>query len=374
MAEVSKTRERGFTLIEMMIALALGVLVVGAAVDLFSRGMNASWLVSQRAEMQQDVRAASNFMRQDISMAGAGLPVGGVALPAGSGTPIYGCDQNKCYIGNTASPAGIAFPNNFIYGVIPGYQLGTTINAAKGPTDIITVAYVDYSLLSNCYNVTFNNSNGTQATFSLPGTPLPGCSAPPPPVLSNSANGLTAGDLLLFTSNVGGNTAYAVGEVTQNVTGSAAPYTVNLVSPDALGINQPGATSGDTKQIVAGTGTTAVRLLLISYYINVLPDPLGAGAGVPRLMRQVSGHTPVPLAENIADMHFTYDTYDTSGNLLNNTGDGGLSVGVSPGLIRNVNITHLTIRGQLRGTTGYQGFDLQTAVSTRNMAFQNRYQ
>src|SRR4029077_15144108 len=85
---------RGFTLIELVVSMAVGLIVVGAAVQLFSQGMAATFVVSQRAEMQQDLRAASNLLLKDISLAGAGMPPGqSVALPALTGTlPIYGCD------------------------------------------------------------------------------------------------------------------------------------------------------------------------------------------------------------------------------------------------------------------------------------------
>jgi len=67
---------RGFTLIELLVSLAVGMIVIGAAVQLFSQGMAATFVVSQRAEMQQDVRAASGLLVKDIGLAGAGMPAG----------------------------------------------------------------------------------------------------------------------------------------------------------------------------------------------------------------------------------------------------------------------------------------------------------
>jgi hypothetical protein len=96
-------------------------------------------------------------------------------------------------------------------------------------------------------------------------------------------------------------------------------------------------------------------------------------------MRQVSGHLPVPVAENVANLQFTYDTYDALGNLLNAVGNAGYP-GTSLNLIRKVNVTHLTIRGQISGarsylmtTNGYQSYDFQTSISARNLSYQNRY-
>src|SRR5271155_5341087 len=96
MQPTSRSRQFGFTFIELMVSLVLGMMVVGAAVKLFSQGVDATWVISQRAEMQQDLRATENLMLKDISLAGAGLTgVSGesVALPSANGSPIYGCDQ-----------------------------------------------------------------------------------------------------------------------------------------------------------------------------------------------------------------------------------------------------------------------------------------
>src|SRR5271155_5592601 len=94
MQPTSRSRQFGFTFIELMVSLALGMLIVGAAVKLFSQGVDATWVVSQRAEMQQDLRAVQNLLTKDISLAGAGLAGGqGISLVSGGTVPIYGCDQ-----------------------------------------------------------------------------------------------------------------------------------------------------------------------------------------------------------------------------------------------------------------------------------------
>jgi len=93
MSKHSTKRQVGFSLVEMMIAMALGTIVLGAAVKIYLQGVGATWTVSQRAELQQDFRAASNMLTKDLSLAGAGLNPGtAIALPSGS-TPQYGCDQ-----------------------------------------------------------------------------------------------------------------------------------------------------------------------------------------------------------------------------------------------------------------------------------------
>jgi prepilin-type N-terminal cleavage/methylation domain-containing protein len=371
---------RGFTLVEMLIALTLGLLVIGAAVQLFSRSVSATWLISQRAELQQNARASSNLLTRDISLAGAGLPTGGVALASGTGSkPIYGCDYTgTCYLG-TANTGSITYPNqvvsgntiNYMYGIIPGWKRGVTVNATAGPTDVITVVYADTTFLLPDYTVKFNDVNGNSVTFTLP-APAPN---PLDQAVNNPGVGLQQGDLVLFTSNTG--SAYAVAEVTAPLGAGAGPsYTVSFGNADPLLFNQNAATSNDLKQIATASGTagvaagvTATRLWSITYYLDNT-------TGTPTLMRLVNARKPVPVAENVADLRFTYDTYDNNGVLLNATGDGGMSLPtpISPNQIRTINLAHLTIRSQMPGQTGYQAMDMQTSVSARNMSFSDRYQ
>ena len=225
-------------------------------------------------------------------------------------------------------------------------------------------------------------TNGTLVTFTVQ-NPLT-CTLPAglvaPQAVNDPVVGLTPGDVVLFqgTQGVGAaaNTFYAVGEVT-NVGGGAGTYTVNFSANDPLQMNQPGA-ANDLSQYVGNT-VLGNRIFVISYYMQVRPDPIGA-TGIPELMRQVSGHTAVPVAENVIYTQYSYDTYNSAGLLLSNQRDGGESLGISLNLIRKINIDHLAIRSQLSGarsslyaTSGYQGYDVQTSISARNLSYTNRY-
>ena len=81
---------RGFTLVEMLVAVALGLMVLAATTQLFKGGMDATIMVTQSSEMQQNVRSTLNLVAKDVSMAGSGLPPGGLSLPYGAGaTPSF---------------------------------------------------------------------------------------------------------------------------------------------------------------------------------------------------------------------------------------------------------------------------------------------
>lgn len=393
MSQSSTSSSRGFTLMELMISLVLGMAVVGAAVQLFSQGVDATWVVSQRAEMQQDLRSSTDLLLKDISLAGSGPPplAQGIALPSGTANkPLYGYAPSCATFNNCVgvAGAGIAYPCASIvgaciptlYGIIPGFKMGITPPGSATKSDVITVVYQDTVLALNCYTVTFPGPPPTvnPVTFTGPPNPPPAsCILPPnltyPQAVDDPVVGLKPGDLILFSNSAG----QALAEVTTAAGGG--PYTVTFVDGDPLWINQSGA-PGDLSAITTGAGTVANRIYVITYYLWVLPDPIGAGPGLPVLMRQVNGQTPVPVAENVVNLQFTYDTYKSDGTLLNNSGDGGYSTGTSFNLIRKVNVLHLTIRSQLAGarsklgsTRGYQSFDLQTSISARNLSYQNRY-
>ena len=155
----------------------------------------------------------------------------------------------------------------------------------------------------------------------------------------------------------------AVGEVT-NLT----PGSVTFADADALNINQNGAAQNNIKTISGGANTVAYRLFAVTYYLTVP----GAGEN-PRLMRQVNGLNPVPVADNIINLQFAYDTYNQAGGALDANQADPIGVGESPNLIQKINIV---LMGQsiLKSANKSQNMYLATAVSARNMAFRNRYQ
>jgi len=379
-------RHSGFSLIELLIAMAVGLIVLGGATMIYSNGMSATWAVSQRAEMQQDSRAAYDLLTQDISLAGAGLPSGGIALSSGGVAPKFGCDVTSglCHLG-AANNGSINFPPqsgapgiNQMYWLIPGCTQGPSINAAIGATDTITTIYSDNVLLMPTYYVEFNDVNGNSVSFIYPNNPTP---APAPQQLNNTGVGLQNGDLVLFQYN---NT-YALADVTAAPPKiGASPYTVAFGNNDLLEINQNAATSNNLKALIAscsGGATpscvvgapptavnqnviTATRIWMVTYYLDKT-------SGISTLMRQVNARAPVPVADNVQNLQFTYDAYNSTGTLLTAACNAGGSTDYP--LVRTINLAHLSFRSELQGGKGYQGTDMQTSLSARNLSFSARY-
>jgi prepilin-type N-terminal cleavage/methylation domain-containing protein len=363
----------GFTLLELMVSMAVGLIVMAAMASLFKTGLNSTVLVTQRAETQQNMRAAIDLMVKDISMAGAGLPSGGIQLPTGGGATVakFGCDQaGTCYVPAYTYPAP-----NYMYGIIPGFLNGVQGNAvipaaSTIPNDSITVIYADYAFPLFEYNVTFPTApNGTSICLTANNTYAP---APPAP---NASGGIQVGDLILIN---GTNGITAVGEAT-----GVTANTIAFANADPLNFNYSGATHTNNVYSASGgagyscpppvtvpqtTQGTAYRLYAVTYYLTV------PGAGqTPRLMRQVNGQTPVPVADDIINLQFAYDVYNSNNNSLDANQVNPIGVGESPNLVQKINIS---VMGQSITNNGNksQNMNLATSVSARNMAFKNRYQ
>lgn len=367
----TQKQNTGFTLLELMVSMAVGLIVMAAMVSLFKMGLTSTMMVTQRAETQQNMRAAVDLMMKDISMAGAGIPSGGIQLPNGAGSTLskFGCDQTICHVtGNT-------YPNsNHMYGIVPGYLTGVeaaaVVPAAPAPAvnDSVTVVYADYNFPLWEYNMNFTSAaSGANVTLTLNSN----YSTNPPPAIT-AAGGIQTGDLIM----VSGGGVTAVGEVTTLSSASGSPGsagTMAFANGDALNINQDAAASGNLKAIagLVGTGTavSAYRLFAVTYYLNV---PVAGSGQTPRLMRQVNGLQPTPVADDIINLQFAYDVYNSTTNALDANQANPLGLAESPNNIQKIN---LVVMGQsiINDGNKSQNMYLATDISARNMAFRNRY-
>jgi prepilin-type N-terminal cleavage/methylation domain-containing protein len=72
--------QRGLTLIELMVALAISFIVIGAVYQTFSSQQRTYTIQDQVAEAQQNARVAMNILMRDLRMAGYGKPEGDVTI------------------------------------------------------------------------------------------------------------------------------------------------------------------------------------------------------------------------------------------------------------------------------------------------------
>jgi prepilin-type N-terminal cleavage/methylation domain-containing protein len=393
-----KKLSKGFTLVELIVAIALGVVILGAGVLLYKQSQDSSTYLTQRTTVQGNARAAINELSQDLNLAGYGLPIAGVVVP---GAATFSCSTGSASYAYLCPATNPSFPiisgNSTITGIIPGYGAGVTLNSNK--TDAITIAYVDSA--PNFYIDNPADSKGNPVTAGFDAQPLLQAAVSGNsttltfdatntyPGINDSKWGFKAGDLVLI-SNVNGQ---AVGEVT---TAPSSASTLVLSGGDAMNLNQAFGTVGSIPNVLGfGSGTeayntgagplpatTVSRLYLVTYYVQY--DPLTQSAGTntasPRLYRMVNGDSqnnpPVPVAEQISNLVFTYNLFNSvcGGAQLANQ-EALASTNQIP-LIKtvNANITAAsTLKTMALPGQQIQQIPLSTSVSPRNLSYFDSY-
>jgi len=347
--------EPGFTMIELLIALAVTVVIVTAAVLMFTSSVQSSSRSLKYSEIQTEARAALSQITRDLSQAGTGVPLNGIPIPsliAGGIDPNYACDSNQCY-----TAFNVPFTQGLLYKVTPGNAIGPTISE---PSDAIKVVYVDPTLNWSAFQAAAIDPNGGSLTMPVATLPAP----------TDPAVGVTPGDVILLQNAYGA----AVGVVT-SVAGSLITF-----GSDPLNINQLAAPSGNIKALATPLTNPATypptqvsRLVMVTYFIQPFAGPNGLDA---RIMRQVGAHPPIPIAEHIEDMKFTYDIVDPITNALTSNSLNavtGLPPVSQPNQIRKVNIsvTARAVRPEPNGD--FFRINLTTSIGPRNLSFRDRY-
>lgn len=371
--------QHGFSLLELLVASSIGLGTVLMMTSLFKTGMDATQRVTQRAETQQNMRAAIELMTKDISLAGAGLPSGGLQLGS-AGLSKFGCNQTgTCYItGGTYPNSGAGNPN-YMYPIQPGFgvgvQNGAVIPNAPGQTNSsITTVYCDYNFPLSNFNFAFPNSTTANIT-------VKNAAVTPNNILA--PGGLQVGDLLLFivavpgngaAGNVNGNSLVQTAAVVAEITGIPNNTQINFATGDPLNFNFSSG-SNNLASVAAAAGAAGAqvnvsRLEVVSYFLQV---PVAGGTvQTPRLMRQVNGLNAVPVADGIINLQVTYDVIDSVNATVVANQQNPIGAGESPSLIQKVN---LWVMGNSLTSSGNraQNMYLATSVSTRDMSFCNSY-
>ena len=63
-------RENGFSLLELMVSMAVTIVVLGAATTALLQAQRATQAIAMQANTQENLRAGMHFMVRDIAQAG----------------------------------------------------------------------------------------------------------------------------------------------------------------------------------------------------------------------------------------------------------------------------------------------------------------
>lgn len=101
-------RQRGLTLVELMVALVLGLVVVGAVTNLFLTNRQTYRTTENLARLQENLRFAFELMARDLREAGANACGAGTVANVLQGTPSswnWQADSLRAYASCATTPA-----------------------------------------------------------------------------------------------------------------------------------------------------------------------------------------------------------------------------------------------------------------------------
>jgi Tfp pilus assembly protein PilW len=346
--------ESGFTLIELMIASLITMVVMGVAFSTFDNALALNDSVINLADSSQNLRAGTNLLVRDLMQAGRNIPIGGIAIPSGTGAAALKrpSPSNKSYAFNNTTATTLS-------SITTGASLGPTVDGRT--TDMITILMDDPFLAQliispsgTAGNVPKLTVTGDAFSVGTSTTWLQGDA-------SNSIAGIKAGDLIYFNAP-GGTTIQTVTKVdTSNV---------YFEANDPFNFNQRGAAAGSITQI-KGTAMSVRRVFMYTYYVEE------ETVGVPRLMRALNMYPATALAGVIEDLDLNYDIVDGVVNPVNisDLPYTANAVTYTASQIRKVNV-HIGVRSETKSTktNDYLRNHVSTVVSLRNLAYVDRYQ
>jgi prepilin-type N-terminal cleavage/methylation domain-containing protein len=276
--------ERGFSLIEVMTALAVTLVVLALAMRSFSDALKVDDAMKLTTEVDQNLQAAQTYVVKDLVDTSRNWPSGGIPFPTG-GT------ATAVVRPGTAAAAAAGYPSATVLSpLIPGDGLGPTVGSTS--TDTITVCFMDGVL--GTMDVTSLTMAGTTATMVLANTVT---------INTKPENTIAVGDIFYIVNGTS--------KVLQQVTAiNAGTRTLTFASGGPLNLNQPGATSGNVGPLVGKTDNKTQRLKMVTYYI----DNTGT---VPMLMRQdQQGTNAVALGITNFQIAFNANVFDVTGALV----------------------------------------------------------
>jgi prepilin-type N-terminal cleavage/methylation domain-containing protein len=377
-------RQKGFTLIELMVSMSIVVSVVAIATDALMQAEHVTTMVTYEANTQENLRAGMHFMVRDLMQAGEGIPQGGISLPYTATSAV-----------NRPGTATI-FPNSYITlpAITPGSlagQLATSINPVTNAvltgtnTDIINIIYADNVLVDAAGHYLYSypvvqaapSAPVCAGTISATGasvTLAPACFTMP-----GVTNPITAGNLVMFHNQNGTALQYVT---------SVAGQTINFAGGDPAALNQTGKANGTVANLATTPGvfppTTVTRVWMVTYYVN------STTATDPQLIRQVNYpgypagapvNPPQAIADDIENLGFSYDitsSTDAVGTYPN--GPGNVATPVLPDTPAQIRAVNVFLGGRSENTYTAQTTpiflrnNLSTQVSIRSLSFTNQFQ
>ena len=284
-------RQKGLSLVELMIAITLGLILMSGVVKVFLSSKTTYSTQQALSRVQETGRLAMEFIARDVRMAGyngCGSRAAGVAVTNTlNNSSSFTWDFNLPIKGYTSVPTGsTALPTGHGLSPVPYYIASPLVT-----TDVLTLR----GSQGNGIQITQNNNSG-QIFVSQVGSPVTvinGCADG-----SSRISGLCQGDVVMVTDC----TKARVFQIT-NVTATGS-VEVNVVHSNA-GTFPPGnalsSWGGNSAPVgeVFGAGSELVTAVSLTYFIGM------GTSGRQSLFQNVNGVNS-ELLEGVENMRVLY--------------------------------------------------------------------
>lgn len=349
----SKNCEQGFSLLEVLVAVAVMIVVTGAIFALMRDSVKSSKASLEMSDGQQSSRTGQEFINRDLMNTGDGLDsITDIFVPQAFVTNYLTLNP----IPDASTPPGIIklglittddnLPaNTGVLGTAPP----VTVRANPVLTDRISILQMDRNFVS--ITLAANAIN-----------PIDGSIAVDPADVGQFA----VGEIYFISSAAGSIFA----TVTDRIGVGTANPTLVFAAGDTLGLNSVGA-GGQLNVITAGGSLPAslCRMKIIHYYVN--SDGL--------LMRRVfgtrnAGFVESVIAEHVVSLQFRYfmNMRDVNGNVLQPRGQ--LTSSQQQVETRQVEVTVTVETPHTLQNGQRQQISMTTSTSVRNMQFRRSQQ
>lgn len=259
-------KQKGVTIIELMIAMVMGLIITGAVVQVFANNKQIYLVQDVNARLQENGRYAIHTISEKIRKAGylgcatrsKGTSISNV-ISGGSTNYLY--DFQKPIQGFEATAANVWTPT-----------LHSSITNALSNTDVLTIRYVD----SQPYKITTHPTETANITI---------------PVGNDFAGGNFA-----VVSNCDFATVFRITNNDPSTTGNLVHATSGYTPANS-----------STSLIRTFDNGRVARIKTLSYYVS---DP--DGDGVPSLYQVEFGGAPVEIVSGVDDFQVEYGVDTTS--------------------------------------------------------------
>jgi type IV pilus assembly protein PilW len=169
---------QGFSLVELMISLVIGLIIMVATLSAYVSSSGASKISDAQSRMNEDAQAALNLLSQQIRMAGANPVQAGRTRDAFPSNPVY----VATYVGGSVSVKPTAFTLNPVSAVASNYAIrgcDGTFGSLTSATNIDALTCAGTSTLPDSLAVNYEADRySTVATSTNAPTDCVGQTAP----------------------------------------------------------------------------------------------------------------------------------------------------------------------------------------------------